>query len=164
MFSSRVRENNRDIVQEDAELKRLSDERAWVTRVRRAILSNDRVDFRRNKLMFIGNGGAGKTSTLKSLLGIKFSKKHNSTLVADNDQQVELYTGNIANWEQVKQKSGEHLLRGDFTSILQVANRGGSLQRKQQCLQETMVPVNEKTKNETIEKNQVRKFLSWWIQ
>ena len=66
----------------------------------------------------IGNGGAGKTSTLKSLLGLKFSRKYNSTLVADNDQQIELYTGNIADWKQVKQKTGEHLLQGDFASIL----------------------------------------------
>ena len=136
MYQYSVGENGEDIVEKDSELRSI---RKWADDVKAAILKKGKAEFRRNKLMMIGNGGAGKTSTLKSLLGLKFSKKYNSTLVADNDQQIELYTGNIVNWKQVKQKTGQQLLQDDFASVLQYASKEGRIRSKSRTPQEMVV-------------------------
>lgn len=55
----------------------------WLAAVRKAIENNDEHAWGRVKLMVVGQGAAGKTSTVRSLLGLPFDTAHASTEVAD---------------------------------------------------------------------------------
>ena len=96
--------------------------------------------------MFIGNGGAQKTSKVESLLVKTFNKHHILMFVADIDRLIELFTVNIniANMKQVKQKQGEHLIQCDLTPVLQFVNKKGNFRKKTKASPETVVePVAE---------------------
>ena len=68
--------------------------------------------------MFIGNGGAGKTTAMRTLVGLPFRKAYVSTIVGDADGQVELHAGNISEWKLASNRPGENLLATDLKNML----------------------------------------------
>lgn len=87
----------------------------WEKIISEAISSNQMTKFARSKLMFIGKGRAGKTSTIKSLLNQDFSDKEESTVVADSEGQIKVTTRNVVLHEQWKpQPLMEHGIKTDF--------------------------------------------------
>ena len=57
------------------ELQHIVSQNLVEAKVYAAINSNEMVKYRRSKIMFVGQGGAGKTSTIRSLLGEEFQKE-----------------------------------------------------------------------------------------
>ena len=82
-------------------------------KVIKAVNNREKTAFARTKLMVIGNGGAGKTSTIRKLLGKPFQEKYLSTEVGEADAQVQLSNVSMNNWEGLENTEGEHILNED---------------------------------------------------
>ena len=59
-----------------------------LNKVSGAINTNKKVRYLRSKILFLGAGGVGKTSTIDSLIGIPFEKRHISTRVASTEKEI----------------------------------------------------------------------------
>ena len=57
------------------EIKAVLPKNAWSAGIKHAIKQRYEASYLRTKLMFIGKGNAGKTTTIKSLLKKKYSAK-----------------------------------------------------------------------------------------
>ena len=68
--------------------------------------------------MFIGNGHAGKTSTIRSLLGYPFQKTK-STVLAQAETEIQIDVRNVSheNWREKEICDGKHLLDAEFRSL-----------------------------------------------
>ena len=111
-----------DLVKKDSTLTKLNTalvERArWLVSVRQAVASKRKTRFVRNKLMFIGNGGSGKSSTIRALVGLPFHRKYVSTIVGEANDQIDLSSGNVTEWKLVPSQQGVNLLNKDFGNRL----------------------------------------------
>ena len=73
-------------------------ENSWIRRVQFSLETNYKVPYRRTKLLVVGDGGAGKSSTIRSLLNYDFDEERHSTEVADANIPVSLF--GAVNWRQ----------------------------------------------------------------
>ena len=85
-------------------------------KVQFALYTNYQVSYRRSKLLVVGNGGVGKTSTIQSLLSQGFDHKYKSTEVADANVQISLLSA--ANWRQQNNHNDNHLMDKDFEQVV----------------------------------------------
>ena len=114
-------------------------------RIQSALESGENVPYRRTKLLFVGEGRAGKTSTINSLIGLEFNPDQASTLVAEAETDVAVSLQDIS--DEWKQQGNEerHLLRDDFRSVVRYADRKGKLglasPSKDPSAQKVRVPV-----------------------
>lgn len=106
--------------------------RKWLYKIKEALESDEVVDYRRTKMMFIGNGEAGKTSTVRGLLGKKFLRDIESTRVGDADQQIQLSMKTVSEWTEYAVQEGDHMLKNDFNVMLQnrLNDTTGKLKKK----------------------------------
>ena len=84
----------------------------WMQKVQYALMYRVTTSFKRVKLLAVGNGGAGKTSTIRSLLTKRFQADYDSTEVADANVQVSLLSA--LDWRLQKEKASVHLMDSDF--------------------------------------------------
>ena len=113
-------------------------------RIQRALESGENVPYRRTKLLFVGEGRAGKTSTINSLLGLEFHPEQASTLVAEAEADVAVSLQDISDgW--IKQGHEErHLLKDDFRNVVSYADKNlglGLYRAKDNSSQDVKVPV-----------------------
>jgi len=99
-------------------LKDEVNKRALTKKISDAIKTGQEVKYNRSKIMFIGAGAAGKTSTIRSLLGKPFLEDIDSTIVGKGDIQVEITTLNMSRWKEILIAKEGHPLEGDFERIL----------------------------------------------
>ena len=91
----------------------------WMQMVQYTLVRNVTTNFKRTKLLVVGNGGAGKTSTIRSLLTKEFQTEYDSTEVADANVQVSLLSA--LDWRPQQENSGIHFMEADFKqAVLQV--------------------------------------------
>ena len=96
--------------------------RDFVRRVQFACEAKTMVHFNRFKLMLVGSGGAGKTTTLKALLGHKFDRSYKPTLVCDAEKHIKITPTNVPDWKEATPKNGEHLLLNDLQNVVSGIN------------------------------------------
>ena len=84
-----------------------------ISDIHRAICGEVKIKYQRSKILFIGEGEAGKTSTIRSLAKEKFEEKHHSTSVAEATQQLLLSNLCAGKWSKLDQNDA-HLLGNDF--------------------------------------------------
>ena len=71
-------------------------------------MKNGKVKVYRGRIMLLGQEGAGKTSLKKSLLGLPFCPKEESTVGVEVDRsKCELWVSEVQNWMPSKRKKGE---------------------------------------------------------
>lgn len=87
-------------------------------RIFNLIKSGEKVKYSKSKLMFLGNGGVGKTSTLRNLLGESFIKNHVKTKVADCDKNV-FCDVHLKNWTKAI-KSHDELFPKDLQRMSKI--------------------------------------------
>ena len=63
----------------------------WIEKMRCAIEYKVTTVYKRAKLILVGQGAAGKTSTARSLLGRSFEPEYVSTIVGNADAQIALH-------------------------------------------------------------------------
>ena len=81
-------------------------------KVQYALTYNATTSFKRTKLLFVGNGGAGKTSTIRSLLSGEFRPEYDSTEVADANVQISLLSA--VDWRPQQRNPDAHIMDADF--------------------------------------------------
>lgn len=89
---------------------------AWIRNVRFAVRDSYKTVYRRSKFMFIGDGGAGKSSTVRTMLGYKFDKDIMSTVVGNVEHQLELSTHNVTDWKE-RTVDGSQFMGMDMVNI-----------------------------------------------
>jgi GTPase SAR1 family protein len=67
--------------------------------------------------MIIGNGSAGKTSTVRSLLSLPFDREHKSTEIVDAEKVVQIMQKQMNNWKQQKPTVGKSYFQDDFVTM-----------------------------------------------
>jgi len=71
-------------------------------------LQNGKVKVYRGRIMFLGQDRAGKTSLKKSLLGMPFNPKEESTVGVEVDpSKCQVDVGQVKNWEPTERKKLE---------------------------------------------------------
>ena len=85
----------------------------------KAMRSGEEVEYRRTKIMVIGQERAGKTSTIKSLLHGSFDSEEPSTKAA-NQQGLELSLMAVQGWRERKVGTGKHLLSNDLKNLSKI--------------------------------------------
>ena len=71
-------------------------------------MKSGKVEVYRGRIMLLGQEGAGKTSLKKSLLGLPFDPKEESTVGVEVDRsRCELEVDGVQNWMPSKRKKGE---------------------------------------------------------
>ena len=71
-------------------------------------MKSGKVEVYRGRIMLLGQEGAGKTSLKKSLLGLPFDPKEESTVGVEVDRsKCELEVDEVQNWMPNKRKKGE---------------------------------------------------------
>lgn len=92
-----------------------------VFRIKKALENGDKVKYNRCKVMFVGDGLAGKTSTIRSLLNQSFQKTV-STRMGEADKEVTFETSVVTDWK-VKQFSDveqeNHVLGGELKELVE---------------------------------------------
>lgn len=99
-----------------------------------AIEANKSVRYRRTKLMFIGQGRAGKTSTLHSLIDQSFEPELASTKVGNADVNIEVSLKEVSDWKEYYTGSRDHLLRDDLYVIAKRTLAGGEVSQGKERL------------------------------
>ena len=94
------------------QIQRQVEKNNWMHKVQYALAQNVTTTFKRTKLLVVGKGGAGKTSTIRSLLTKEFQAEYDSTEVADANVQVSLLSA--VNWKLQKENIDVHLMDSDF--------------------------------------------------
>ena len=93
----------------------------WMDKLRCGIDREYLARYNRMKMTFVGKGGAGKTSTIKSLLGHPFEAEYNSTIVGDVEFQVSIQSS--SDWREEEFNSTEHVAEPDFRlAVEQIEN------------------------------------------
>ena len=87
--------------------------------VQEAVNSNKKMVYLRSKIMLVGRGAVGKTSTISSLLGYPFQRRHISTPVAEAERQIHISNVALGRWKEVKRDPSTHILHKDFNSVAQ---------------------------------------------
>ena len=88
------------------DFKQIVAENSWIEKVRCSIDRGYMARYNRAKMTFIGKGGVGKTSTIRSLLGFKFDPEYYSTVVTD--VEFEVLIRNSLEWKQQEISPDEH--------------------------------------------------------
>ena len=94
---------------------------AWIKTIRVAIQYSLTTKYNRAKLILVGQGAAGKTSTAFSLLGRKFNPEYISTIVGNADVQIDLY--DVLDWREREVARGKHLMEEDFRDAVNVISK-----------------------------------------
>ena len=81
-----------------------------------ALQSGQEVDYRRTKIMFIGKGRSGKTSTIRSLLHQTFDANEESTRAA-RQQDIEVGLTAADNWKEKANNGKGHIIGDDFVNF-----------------------------------------------
>ena len=82
--------------------------------------------FKRTKLLVVGNSGAGKTSTIRSLLYKEFQVEYHSTEVADANVQVSLLSA--LDWIPQNKKVDTHLMEADLKQAVSQMNKDKAIE------------------------------------
>ncbi|EGD72546.1 hypothetical protein PTSG_11612 [Salpingoeca rosetta] len=115
---------------QDVEKQKQQQREAEVMAAMRQIAENsDAQTAGRAKLMLVGEGRAGKTTTLNSLMGKKFNMHEHSTLGADSmDMSVSVETMEVFNWQHLRSDLSEYMRSLLSTALARMSGMDASMQ------------------------------------
>ena len=126
----------------------------WIQKVQYALLQNVTTTFKRTKLLVVGKGGAGKTSTIRSLLTKDFKSEYDSTEVADANVQVSLLS--TVDWKPLKEYSDLHLMESDFKEAVSRVKQDKSIETFASVTDLFAVPALSQSVVEVVSKSEMQ--------
>ena len=112
------------------EIQEKVEKNSWIQKATYAVDNEYATTYNRSKLMFVGKGAAGKSSTIRTLLGEPFLENYKSTVLGETHVEIDVSLFNVSEWKGRKAESDQHLFESDFTNIIKQLDTNDLIQEK----------------------------------